>query len=113
MAAIFTRYCELNYSVNNDQVPVKQSSKRGLIDQIVQGKVEFPTDADKVNLLNYLTNVQVKEKKHWKCPLCPELVFDRKHDQVVHIKEVHGVIKPFECKYCDRKFPVSFTSLMI
>lgn len=49
--------------------------------------------------------------KQWHCPLCPGLVFRKKRDQVLHVRSLHGQLKPYVCEECAKEFPVSLPIL--
>nr|CAB3264147.1 ZF(C2H2)-53 zinc finger protein [Phallusia mammillata] len=48
-----------------------------------------------------ITNMQGKT---WSCLLCPDELFYRKRDQVLHVRQNHGVIKRFSCDHCGKDF---------
>ena len=50
---------------------------------------------------------KIKTTKLWICPHCPDYVFERKRDQILHIRSVHGVIKRHVCDQCGKSLEVS------
>jgi len=48
-----------------------------------------------------------KTAKLWICPRCPDIVFDRKREQLDHIRSVHGAIKRHVCEHCGKSLDVS------
>ena len=101
------RFCKTAQEFTNDDVDKRALTKKGLIENIQQGKYNFTDKTSKDEMIEYLTRTEPKEKKTWPCPLCPTLTFHKKRDQVTHIKMVHGQIKRFICDRCDKPFPVS------
>lgn len=56
---------------------------------------------------NYSVGKKVKTTKLWICPHCPDYVFERKRDQINHIRSVHGVIKRHVCDQCGKSLEVT------
>ena len=52
---------------------------------------------------------KIKTTKLWICPRCPDIVFERKRDQLHHIRSVHGVIKRHVCDRCGKSLDVSIS----
>ena len=47
-----------------------------------------------------------KTAKLWICPRCPDVVFEKKRDQLNHIRTIHGVIKRHMCEHCGKSLDV-------
>ena len=64
-----------------------------------QGQKE--NDEDEKNI-----GKKIKTTKLWICPHCPDYVFERKRDQILHIRSVHGAIKRHVCDQCGKSLEV-------
>ena len=101
------RICKAVQEFSGPATEKKSMTKKGLIDNIVSGKYQFSNESERSDMLQYLTSTEPKQKKTWTCILCPNLIFDKKRDQVIHTKRVHGQIKRFSCIKCNKLFQVS------
>ncbi|XP_076801280.1 uncharacterized protein LOC143445831 [Clavelina lepadiformis] len=45
---------------------------------------------------------KAKIAKVWICPSCPQLIFERKRDQLQHIRSTHGTLKRYMCEHCGK-----------
>ena len=97
------KFCSANEAFKTDESGSSVCNKKRVLHNIRNGKYPFTSEAERKQVLNYL-EPKPKEKKTWSCPICKDLIFERKKDQVCHIKEVHGKIKKDVCQTCGKAF---------
>ena len=92
-------------NLSNELQEKRVETRKELVSNIMDGKYLLD-DREREEVISYLQGPEQPGKKQWSCPMCPDMVFDKKHDQVTHIREAHGQLKKFRCEYCDKTFPV-------
>ena len=97
------KYCSAAETLETNLSGGLVCNKKEILRNIRNGKYSFSSEEERIEVLKYL-EPEPKEKKTWSCPICKDLVFERKNDQVTHIKEMHGKLRQHICETCGKGF---------